>query len=307
MTVEAHSDWTSAAFAHPPVAAAVGPFAGRPMLETWWTLRGTGDLLLVEGPDALVPMAQTGDTITLLGEADLFDYHSPLGAGVGKSVAAWAATLPPGIAIDFDSLPADAADVVMAGLGEAGLAPVAAVHQSTAVLELPGDFETYLASLDKKQRHESRRKTRRFTEMLGTPRLARDHGPDAVARFAAMHRLAAGDKGTFMDPSMETLFNRLHTEVGAVIDFLYGDGDEPAAAAFGFEDPAAYYLYNSAYDLAAGAASPGIVLVAELIKQATEAGRVRFDFLKGDEVYKYRLGAVARPLWRITAHTGAPL
>lgn len=305
MTVDVHSYWATGGFDRPPVATAVGPFAGRAMLRTWWDIRGEGDLLLLEGPDALLPMVQSGNTINLAGEADLFDYHSPLGEGVGKLVATWAAALAPGIELDFDSLPAEAADPVMAGLSEAGLAPVAAIHQSAAVLELPGDFETYLGGLAKKQRHETRRKTRRFTEMLGAPRLLRQAGPEAVSRFAAMHRLAAGDKGTFMDPTMEQLFGALHAEAGAVIDFLYGDGEEPVAAAYGFEDSAAYYLYNSAYSPDAAAASPGIVLVAELIRQAIEAAHGRFDFLKGDEVYKYRLGAVARPLWRITAGTGA--
>ena len=44
-----------------------------------------------------------------------------------------------------------------------------------------------------------------------------------------------------------------------------------------------------------------VTLVSELIKQATVNRKMRFDFLKGDEVYKYRLGATARPLWRIKA------
>jgi CelD/BcsL family acetyltransferase involved in cellulose biosynthesis len=305
MTADVHRDWTTTAFDRLPVAEAVGPFAGRAMLQTWWDIRGTGELLLLESPDALLAMSRNENTISLLGEADLFDYHSPLGGDVGKLVATWAAALPSGIELNFDSLPSEAADVVMAGLTEAGLAPVATVHQSAAVLDLPSDFETYLAGLDKKQRHETRRKTRRFTEMLGAPRLLRDHGAVAVARFAAMHRLAAGDKGTFMDPSMEALFGGLHTDAGAVIDFLYGDSDEPVAAAFGFEDESAYYLYNSSYAPEASAASPGIVLVAELIRQTVEVGHGRFDFLKGDEVYKYRLGAVARPLWRIATGTGA--
>lgn len=305
MIVDVHTDWATAAFDRPPVAEAVGPFAERAMQRTWWDARGSGELLLLESADALLPMTRVRDTIHLVGEADLFDYHSPLGEGVDKLVATWAAALPPGISLEFDSLPAEAADLLMAGLIEAGLAPVAAVHQSAAVLELPGDFETYLGGLDKKQRHETRRKTRRFTETLGTPRLVRRHGFDAIAQFAAMHRLSAGEKGAFMDATMETLFQGLHANAGAVIDFLHGDGDEPVAAAFGFEDSSAYYLYNSAYEPGAGAASPGIVLVSELIKHTADAALGRFDFLKGDEVYKYRLGAVARPLWRITATTGA--
>lgn len=115
--------------------------------------------------------------------------------------------------------------------------------------------------------------------------------------------MADGRKGSFMSADMEALFASFHA-AGAVIDFLYGDGDDPVAAGFGFEDEAAYYLYNSAYLPDAGAASPGIVLVSELIRQATVKAKARFDFLKGDEVYKYRLGATARPLWRITATVG---
>jgi len=305
MTINAHTDWTTPAFDQMPVAAAIGPFASPAMLRAWHEARGSGEVMLLEGPEALLALEQNGDTIRLLGETDLFDYHSPLGPGAAKLIAEWGASLPHGTALDLDSLPAAAADVVMGGLREAGLSPTAAVHESAAVLELAGDYEAYLASLDKKQRHETRRKRRRFSEILGTPRLIRDEGPDAVARFAAMHRLADGHKGQFMTAEMEALFGVFHSKADAVIDFLYGDADEPVAAAFAFEDDDAYYLYNSAYLPEASAASPGIVLVAELIRHTTEAAHHRFDFLKGDEVYKYRLGATARPLWRIQATVGA--
>jgi len=303
VTVTTHADWATAGFLRPPIAEAVGPFAGRSLLQAWWTLRGEGDLAIVEGSEALFATELSGTTIRLVGEADLFDYHSPLGGEVSGLVADWARDLPAGTHLDLDSLPGEAADPFMHGLSKAGLTAVAEVHESAAVVELPSDFEAYLALLGKKQRHETRRKARRFGEILGPPRLVREAGDAAVTRFAEMHRLADGPKGTFMSPEMEALFTAFHA-AGAVVDFLYGDGAEPVAAGFGFEDESAYYLYNSAYDPVAGAASPGIVLVSELIKQATAKGKARFDFLKGDEVYKYRLGATVRPLWRITATVG---
>ena len=40
----------------------------------------------------------------------------------------------------------------------------------------------------------------------------------------------------------------------------------------------------------------GIVLIAAMIERSIADGLVRFDFLKGDERYKYHLGAVERPL-----------
>lgn len=304
MTTSTHADWATPGFDLDPVAPSVGPFAHRSMLRTWWEARGSGQLVLLEAPDALIPMYNDSGTIRMLGESDLFDYHSPLGGDSLNVVAQWAAGLATGTQLELDSLPGLAADVFMDGLTMAGLAPVADVHESAAVLDLPGDYEAYLASLGKKQRHETRRKSRRFTEILGQPRLERIGGADAVAKFATMHRLADGQKGQFMDPAKEQLFTALEADAGAVIDFLYGDGPEPVAAGFGFEDANTYYLYNSAYDTDASAASPGIVLVAELIRRALESGHHRFDFLKGDEVYKYRLGASPRPLWRVRAQVG---
>jgi len=41
------------------------------------------------------------------------------------------------------------------------------------------------------------------------------------------------------------------------------------------------------------------VLLALLIEDAIMQGMAVFDFLKGDEVYKFRLGARRRPLYVI--------
>ena len=118
--------------------------------------------------------------------------------------------------------------------------------------------------------------------------------------FAEMHRHSSGDKGAFMTDEMEAFFLALHDDVGGIIDVLVAGDGTPAAAAFGFEDDDAYYLYNSAYEPTHRDASPGVVLLAKLIDQEITAGRSRFDFLKGDETYKFRLGAVERPLCRLT-------
>ena len=90
-------------------------------------------------------------------------------------------------------------------------------------------------------------------------------------------------------------FRALLAEAGASIDLL-SVGDRPVAAAFGFAESQAYYLYNSAYDPAFAEAGPGFVLLAAMIERSISDGLARFDFLKGDERYKYRLGAVERPL-----------
>jgi len=294
-----HADWSTEGFDLAPAAEAVGPFPGRGFLQSWWRHRGDGEVLLVESADALLPLHRVGNTIRFLGEADLTDYHSPLGPGAADLVAAFVGDLDPGIRLELDSLPPEAAEVVVSGIGRAGVSSSSDHHEVAAVADLPATREEYLASLSSKQRHEVRRKRRRFVEMLGEPHLIRDR--ERLADFVAMHRSAEGRKGRFMTREMEEFFADLLQVPGATLDLLTLESGRAVAAAFGFEDDEGVYLYNSAYDSTVGAASPGAVLVDELISRTIARGGRRFDFLKGDEMYKFRLGATRRPLTRVEA------
>lgn len=292
-------DWATPRFALPPLAPRTGPFPHRAFLESWWaTCTDTDDdLLLVENADALLPLWKRSETIRFCGDADLTDYHSPLGPGTIDTFVEAARTWS-GYEVDLDSLPGEASNVLSAALARAGVATTPEHHATAAVLTLPASLETWFGSIGKKQRHEIRRKRRRFTDAIGAPTIERRDDPRALQTFFAMHRRAAGPKGAFLTPRREAFFTELHASAGATVDLLLGDGD-PVAAAFGFEDRSGYYLYNSAYDPAAGHASPGIVMLALQIEDQIRRGAEVFDFLKGDEVYKYRLGAAERPLFRL--------
>jgi CelD/BcsL family acetyltransferase involved in cellulose biosynthesis len=300
-----HQDWTTPAFGFAPLAPHTGPFARRDLLRAWWEHRAGPDdaLALVEGAGGLVPLRHGADGVAFLGEEDLTDYHSPLGSGIAELLASYLVTLEPGTPFRFDSLPVEAAEPVEKAVGLAGFSADVTEHEVAAVLELPGDFETYLARLGKKERHEIRRKRRRFDGLLGYARLVEGDDEEGFDAFVAMHRMASGDKGEFMTPEMARYFSTLRSS-GGRIHLLLGEGERPVAAAYGFEDGAGYYLYNSAYDPAAGDASPGIVLLAMLIEGAIERGMRVFDFLKGDEEYKFRHGAHRRPLLAVTGVAG---
>jgi CelD/BcsL family acetyltransferase involved in cellulose biosynthesis len=294
-----HDDWDSRGFGHSPVADLVGPFPQKPFLRTWWEHRGEGELMLAESSSAMLPLRRVQGTVEFLGEADLADYHSPLGKGVAGLTEAVARGLPQNTRIVFDSLPRESVDELVLGLARAGIRVEPEQHEVAAIVDLPETPEEFLGLLSGKERHEVRRKRRRFEETFGEARLVR--GADGFPAFVQMHRSAEGRKGTFMSAGMESFFRGLLDMDGSVVDVLVGGDDRPVAAAFGFEDGDAYYLYNSAFDPGAGTASPGLVLVALLVEATINAGRHRFDFLKGDEAYKFRLGAVARPLYRLEA------
>ena len=297
--------WSSDAFDLEPVASQVGPFPRRRYLETWWRQRGVGDLLIAETTDSLLPLVLTDGVLEFAGEADLTDYHSPLGSHGAEALANLIPDLESGSRISLDSLPDESANAVVAGLEHAGISCEVNQHEVAAVLRLPSSFDEYLLSIRKKERHELRRKRRRFENELGPATVERRTGPDAVALFARLHRLSAGDKGEFMDDAMEQFFLALHENAGGVIDVLVTGSGQVASAIFSFEDDAGFYLYNSAFEPELRNLSPGNVMLSHLIERAINSGAEVFDFLKGDETYKFRLGAEERPLYRVTATVGA--
>ena len=289
--------WDAPGFGLAPAAALVGPFPHRGFLEAWWRHRGAGEPLIVASETALVAARRLAEgTVEFMGEPDLTDYHSPLGADAASLICDLAVTMAPGTRMRFDSLPEEAAEVVAAGLSRAGVAVRREQHAVAVVLDLPASREEYLAGLDAKERHEVRRKRRRFEAALGPGRLVRG-GREGLAAFAAMHRAAAGAKGGFLTGELEAFFADLLDLPGAGLDLLVAEDGRPVAGAFGFRDEQAYYLYNSACQPAAAGASPGVVLVDLRVERASAAGLSLFDFLKVEEPYKYRLGGRARPLF----------
>jgi len=57
--------------------------------------------------------------------------------------------------------------------------------------------------------------------------------------------------------------------------------------------------YNSGVNTDYREMSPGWVLLGHQLQWATERGRQEFDFMRGDEDYKYRFGGVNRYVMRV--------
>jgi CelD/BcsL family acetyltransferase involved in cellulose biosynthesis len=164
------------------------------------------------------------------------------------------------------------------------------------VMSTDADF---LSTLGKRQRHEVKRKWRRYEALVGEIGIETDRD-GAFQRFAELHRASPGRKGEFMVGERERFFEALYEQPGWRIDELF-DGERTVASLFGFSGGTTYYLYNSAFAADLFEASPGIVLLTRVIGQLASDGCTRFDFLKGDEPYKARLGASSRQLYRIEA------
>jgi CelD/BcsL family acetyltransferase involved in cellulose biosynthesis len=163
-------------------------------------------------------------------------------------------------------------------------------------LDLPSTWDEYLATLDKKQRHEVRRKLRRLWEAGKVDyrclEVSQEVG-DFTDTFLKLFSLSREEKANFMTTQMESFFRSL-TESMAEIGLLRFGILEldalPAAMIMGFDYNDAMYLYNSTYEPNYGYLSVGLLSKVLCIKESIQRGRRRFDFLRGSEPYKYHLG-----------------
>ncbi len=185
-----------------------------------------------------------------------------------------------------------------------------------ATLPADGDWEAYLASLDKKSRHEIRRKMRRAESSGPLEFRLVDPTPEAVDVFIDLHQSRWGDEGLFPDtPGGERSRRFLHRL--AELEAAEGDGRQLQLgrmdadgrlvfATVGFDDGTTCYFYNAGMDPEARELSPGVTGTAAYLRDRLAAGRRRFDFLRGNESYKYEWGAVDEPIHRLlVSRTGS--
>ncbi|HEU4368392.1 MAG TPA: GNAT family N-acetyltransferase [Methylomirabilota bacterium] len=296
------------------------PFLGWTWQHEWVAVFGEGRRLelrrVVDGTGrlvALLPLVEAApDRWLLAGGSDVSDYLDLL-ALRDREEEAWAALLGTRASDravwELHAVPAASPTVtVMPALAAAvGLTVQAPVEERCPVLDLPDCWDALLASLSGKHRHELTRKLRRFEREAPDGRVAWASTPAAIeARlddFLGLHRRSREGKAKFMDARMERFFRRaipaLAARGGARLAFL----DLPAGPVASFvtlEWEGTVGLYNSGFQPERAALSPGLVLLAHVVRDAIERGRRRFDFLRGEERYKYEFGPTAEAVHAVT-------
>lgn len=291
---------------------------------TWWRYLGTGELWIVafRRPEddqlvGIVPLYRVIQTdgdqagerhLTLVGCIEVSDYLDIIAAR-GWEDAVYAHLLdwlqsdqaPEWDTLDLCNLPEVSLTFteLAARFQEAGLAVEVRQEDVAPQFRLPLHYETYLQEqVDKKQRHEIRRKQRRAEREanVGFHLVGRQENLYAeMEDFIALQRASRADKAEFMTPEMRRFFNAIAQrllDAGYLrLFFLTLDG-EKAAALFAIAYDRQFLLYNSGYDPDAHSQlSPGWVLLAYVIQYAIAAGCQLFDFMQGGEEYKYRFGS----------------
>jgi CelD/BcsL family acetyltransferase involved in cellulose biosynthesis len=158
-------------------------------------------------------------------------------------------------------------------------------------IELPGDWQRYLATLTPTRRQTLGRKERNLQRHHAATITHYDsesfaEGWKALLRLHGQRWVGAG---AFRDPRLECLNRRFATELAARHGLWLATLDlegEPAAVWYGFASGDTVYFYQSGRDPRWDRQSVGMVLMGAMIRRAIERGYRRFDFLRGEEAYK---------------------
>jgi CelD/BcsL family acetyltransferase involved in cellulose biosynthesis len=273
---------------------------GRDVSPVFLSLRVEGELV------GVAPITAVDGVARQLGDHNVSDYSGLLAApGHEESVAAgvvrWL-TDREASGLDlwgvFEEAPLRPAFVAAAARSGWSYAEE---HEAVCpALELPADFEAYVAGLSKHDRHELRRKLRNLGaagEVAFESVTARHDIEARFDRFLDLMRISRDDKDEFLTPTMEAFFRDLaatFADLGlARLSTLTLDGHE-GAMVFAFENEHTTFLYNSGYDPAFAHLAVGLLSKAEAIRDAIARGKPTFDFLRGEEEYKRRLGGEPR-------------
>ncbi len=181
-------------------------------------------------------------------------------------------------------------------------------------ISLPGDWEQYLERLDKKNRHELRRKMRRAESAAGQGEavdwyfVGPEHDLEAQTElFLSLMASSHPNKAKFLEnPAHQAFFRSMIPVVADCgwlqLSFLTVNGNA-IATYLNFDYDNRILVYNSGLLPETYAyLSPGIVLLAYNIQRAIVLHRSEFDFLQGNEDYKYRMGGQDRAVKMLEAN-----
>jgi CelD/BcsL family acetyltransferase involved in cellulose biosynthesis len=311
------------------------PFLRYEYLSTWWKTLGGGEwasgelLIILASQDdgeliGIAPLFLTENlehepALMLLGSIEISDYLDFIVRTADLKVFIEAlfdflcsAQVPVWRALDLYNLPESSPTLpaLQAAAQARGWKYTQQRLQPCPYIPLPGDWEVYLSQIDKKQRHEVRRKMRRAEEndppvhwyiVEDETRL------DAEVEDFLTLMVQDPEKQRFLTEAMhEQMRSAVHAafQSGWLQLAFLEVGGQKAAGYLNFDYAGHIWVYNSGLNFNYRELSPGWVLLGYLLKWANENQRAAFDFLRGDEEYKYRFGGINRYIARAKIQPG---
>jgi len=305
------------------------PFSSWQWHHHWWNAYHPGELLILSiredsgdligiGSFFVVEDEEGQRGLHFVGCEDVTDYLDVL-IDRGQQEAVYAA-LADKLAdmreefdiIDLCNIPEESPtlSILAPALRDCGFQVATEVQDVCPIIELPQTFDEYIGSLDKRQRKDLQRKLRMAkgqADALNWYTVGEEHDLDAeIEKFLKLMASSHPEKAAFLEDEQHVTFFKSIVPAAAdagwlQLVFLEVSG-EAVAAYVNFDYNNRIMVYNSGLNPdKATALSPGILLLAFTIGHAIEQGREVFDYLRGDEQYKYRMGGQDTKVFNLKA------
>lgn len=187
-----------------------------------------------------------------------------------------------------------------------GFQPLLEADGTVSRVPLPASWDAYLAALDGHDRRELKRRIRKAEEGAGA-RLEFSQDPatildqiDGMLRIINLHGGGKSLKAKWLFPRHFGRCARKLAESGRLAICTLMMKDKPAARAIQLPTSAGLIGWNTTFDPSMREWSPGIVLLGMIIRHSIQKGYRVHDMLRGQNDYKYRLGAKDFPLRKLT-------
>jgi CelD/BcsL family acetyltransferase involved in cellulose biosynthesis/glycosyltransferase involved in cell wall biosynthesis len=306
---EIRTEWVDL-FARCPTAT---PFQSPDWLLPWWRWLGSGDLLScavrVEGrlcgflPAYIEIDGQSGQRCLRFLGAGISDYLDALidpdfQSFVLKVLVSWLRQQR-GLWTTCDFSPLPCASALRSDWELHGLKAQIDSCDCCPVVQLPGAGQELAGSVPAHQlgnlayyRRRAERTGRTETEAATAEDCA-----ELLESFFALHQARWRPRGTEGVVNTQAVQSFHKDSAGATIRsgmlrlYVARLDDRPIAALYGFSHNRTFYYYLSGFDPSFERLSPGTIIIGHAVEEALRQGATRFDFLRGQEPYKYLWGA----------------
>ncbi len=280
------------------------PFLDYEINKNWFEIFGKNSKLKIftDNKNFIAPMHFNKNVAYFCGGQDLFDYHDLISNDRANKDT---------IKQLFDEILSKISLIELNSIAEGSK-----IHKLVRVLEkeynieyidedvcpminLPNTFENYLKMLSKKNRHELRRKIRKFENNLDFKIIESDsnNAQEHINEFFRLMKFNF-EKRNFLNKNRIEFMSRI---IKHSILFNKGNlsfikiGNEMVAASFSFKNKEKLYVYNSGFNDNYSEYSVGLLNHIYNIKNKISEYKF-IDFLRGSEEYKYRIGCVNQDL-----------
>ena len=286
--------------------------------QLWWdaTIHQEEPLLIEfhqnEQTIGIAPLMRQQDSIALMGDPDLFDYQDFIVLEDAEQTF-FTSLLDflddePWNELTFPSLREDSKTLsfIPELANKKGWHCKVEVQDVAPGVTLPTNWDSYLTNLDKKNRHELRRKFRRLTTTVATNTticFTPNEIQTCMEDLFTLMRKGRDAKRQFLTEDHETFFRDIASglsNLGILTLHFLEIEKERVASCLCFDYNGQRLLYNSGFNPKYSNLSVGLLLKASCLDNSISNGLDYFDFLKGDEQYKYHLGGVNRFIYKIS-------